>query len=468
MAFESMENSSQTALPTSKIIGDESLPLGLTANISSKQEAFGSSQTLIAGASTAGTLAPFPPHSFDIASVPCGRFLRRYLSHNAFVSALVAITSAIAWNGHLATIPLSLLAGAVLYKAQSRVQAYATLFSYYLGASWPLIPGSRAFFGTRTNALAGIFLCLCAVSLLAVPAALLFTRDHKKLPFAISGIFLLTALPPLGIIGWASPLLSAGVLFPGTRWLGLIAILGIIPLLGRFPLKTATSTTIVALLVNTFYNAPSLPAGWQAVNTEFRGAGQAEPDFLLEFNAHEEMLDAINRSNALVLLFPEHVVTQWNEATEAFWNKSLQGLARRHATILIGAGLHREGGPNFLGGGRYYNVLIARGQETHTVYYQRIPVPLGMWKPLIGDGVPLNLFGPGTISVQNQRVAVLICYEQLLVWPFVSSAFEHPTIVVTAANDYWARGTPILKIQNASVSSSARLFGLPVLSAVNE
>jgi apolipoprotein N-acyltransferase len=384
------------------------------------------------------------------------------------VSALVAITSAIAWNGHLATIPLSLLAGAVLYKAQSRVQAYATLFSYYLGASWPLIPASRAFFGTRTNALAGTFLCLGAVSLLAIPAALLFTRDRKKLPFAISGIFLLTALPPLGIIGWASPLLSAGVLFPGTRWLGLIAILAIIPLLGRFPLKTATLTTIVALLVNTFYNAPSLPAGWQAVNTEFRGAGQADPDLLLEFNAHEEMQDAINRSNARVLLFPEHVVTQWNEATETFWNKSLQGLARRQATILVGAGLRRRGGPDFLGGRRYYNVLIARGQETQTVYYQRIPVPLGMWKPLSGDGVPLNLFGPGTISVQNQRAAVLICYEQLLVWPFVSSAFEHPTIVVTAANDYWVKDTPIPQIQNASASSSARLFGLPVLSAVNE
>ena len=360
------------------------------------------------------------------------------------------------------------MAAPLLYRTQSRHQAFATLFSYYFGASWPLIPGSRAFFGARASALDGILLCLGAAILLAIPAALLFTPDRTKLPFAIGGVFLLTALPPLGIIGWASPLLSAGLLFPGTRWLGLIAILSIIPFLGRFPLQTGTLATIVALLANTFYNAPSPPTGWQAVNTKFGGAGQAEQNFLSEFDAHEQMQEIIRRSDARVLLFPEHVVTQWNEATEAFWQKSLQRLSQRHATILIGAGLPRPGGPRFAVPARYYNALIAKGEESQTVYHQRIPVPLGMWNPLSHEGTPLNLFGPGTISVQNQRAAVLICYEQLLVWPFLSSAFEHPTVLVTVANDYWAKRTPIPEVQKASASSLARLFGLPLLSAVNE
>src|SRR5438132_6282903 len=109
MAFESMENSSQTALPTSKIIGDEDLPLGLTANTSSQQEAFGSSQTLIAGASIAGILARFAPQSFNTDSAPCGRFIQKFLSHRAFLPMVAAVTSAIAWSGHVVTIPLSLL-----------------------------------------------------------------------------------------------------------------------------------------------------------------------------------------------------------------------------------------------------------------------------------------------------------------------------------------------------------------------
>jgi apolipoprotein N-acyltransferase len=188
----------------------------------------------------------------------------------------------------------------------------------------------------------------------------------------------------------------------------------------------------------------------------------------LEFYSSEQIQHTINQSTAQVLLFPEHVVTQWTEATEAFWRQSLDNLAERHATLIIGAGFPRLRRRHVMDGNSYYNVLIARTDGKQTVYYQRIPVPLAMWKPFSTDGVPLNLFGRGTISVQSERAAVLICYEQLLVWPFLSSAFERPTILITATNDYWAKRTPIPKIQSASSSSLARLFGLPMLSAVNE
>ena len=468
MAFESMENSSQTALPTSMTIGGESLPLGLTANTSSQQDAFGSSQTLIAGASTVGTLARFVPQSFNIDSVPCGRLIQKSLSHSAFLPTVAATTSAIAWSGHVVTIPVALLAPLLLYRTQSRAHSYATLLSYYAGATWPLIQGASAFFGARGTTIEGILLCFGACILLGIPGALLFTRNRALRPFAIIGMFVLTALPPLGLIGWASPFLSAGVLFPDTAWLGVIGTLALIPLLARFPRRTGAIVAVVALIANGFYSPPPPPAGWQAINTQFGGAGQGDPDFLSEFYSSEQIQQTINQSTAQVLLFPEHVVTQWTEATEAFWRQSLDNLAERHATLIIGAGfpqLHRR---HTIAGNSYYNVLIARTDGKQTVYYQRIPVPLAMWKPFSTDGVPLNLFGRGTISVQSERVAVLICYEQLLVWPFLSSAFERPTILITAANDYWAKRTPIPKIQSASSSTLARLFGLPVLSAVNE
>ena len=465
MAFESMENSSQTAPPTSQIIGDDSLPLGLTANTSSQQEAFGSFQTLTAGASTAGTLARFAPQSFKTDSAPYGRFARKFLSLSIFLPAIAVIISAIAWSGHVVTIPLSLLAPLFLYHAQSRLHSYAILFLYYIGASWPLIPGADTFFGTGGNMTKGILMCFGASALLAVPAALLFTTRYTLRPFAITVMFLLTALPPLGIIGWASPFVSAGVLFPGTAWLGVVGTLALLPLLGRFPIRTATVTALIALIANGFYKPPSPPVGWHAINTHFGGAGQGDPNFLSEFYSSEQIQQTIKESEAQVLLFPEHVVNQWTEATEAFWRDSLNDLARRHATLIIGAGLPRSHA-RFARG--YYNALIARTERKRAIYYQRIPVPLAMWKPFADDGVPINVFGPGTIPVQNERAAVLICYEQLLVWPFLSSAFEHPTILITVANDYWAKPTPIPKIQNANATSWARLFRLPKLSAVNE
>jgi len=381
---------------------------------------------------------------------------------------LAATTSAIAWSGHLTTIPLSLFAPALLSKAQSRLQAYATLFSYYLGASWPIIPGARAFFGARANPVQGTLLCLGAAALLAIPAALLFPRDRTTVPFMVAGMFLFATVPPLGIIGWASPLLSAGLLFPCTSWFGLIGILGIIVLIGRFPSQTVALTGILAFAANALYNPPAFPTGWQAVNTKFGGAGQGDPDFLAEFDAQEQMQEIIRRSDARVLLFPEHVVTQWNEATGAFWHTTLESQGARNSTILLGVGLPRLRAPQSFRGRSYYNVLLAMGRETQAVYHQRIPVPLGMWKPLRDEGVPLNLFGPGTIPIHNQRAAVLLCYEQLLAWPFLSSAFEHPTVLVAPANDYWAKDTPIPKIQKASAEAWARLFGLPVLSAVNQ
>jgi len=113
------------------------------------------------------------------------------------------------------------------------------------------------------------------------------------------------------------------------------------------------------------------------------------------------------------------------------------------------------------------NVLLARGEENTALYQERIPVPIAMWRPLSDDGVPLKLFARGTIRIHTQNAAVLICYEQVLVWPLLSSALEHPTVLLTASNDYWAKGTRIPMIQQSSAASWARLFHLPVLSATN-
>jgi len=447
---------------------DEPSTHGLTANTSSRPEVSGSSQTLIAGASTADTSARFLRPSFNIDSALYGRFAQKFRSHSLFVPALAAAISAIAWSGHILTIPFALLAPLLLYHAQSRAHSYATLFCYYLGASWPLIPGASTFFGARGNMVEGILICLGASALLGIPAALLFTRNRTVCPFAIGAMFLLAALPPLGIIGWASPFLSAGVLFPGTAWLGVIGTLALLPLSARFPMWTVTIVVLASLATNCLYKPPSPPADWEAINTQFGGAGQGDPDFLSEFLSSEQIQRTIRQSNAQVLVFPEHVVTQWTEATEAFWHGSLDNLAARHATLVIGVGLPRTPRSSPTAGRAYYNAVLARGKGTTNVYYQRIPVPIAMWNPFSPDGVPLNPFGPGTILVENQRAAVLICYEQLLVWPFLSSATENPTVLITIANDYWAKGTPIPKIQEASTESWARLFGLPALSAINQ
>jgi hypothetical protein len=342
------------------------------------------------------------------------------------------------------------------------------MLSYYAAASWPLIPGARAFFGYQGTPLIGLFLCLAAAALLALPWGLLFTRGRGKAALSVPLCILLTAIPPLGVIGWASPLLSAGVLFPGSKWFGLALIIGFLSLFPFKPAQSVACLTVCALVFHSQYRQPQLPAKWEAVNTNYGGVGQGDPDFATEYSTHQFMQTTILESRAAVLLFPEHLVTHWNESTEAFWGDTLASVAAQHRTILIGAGINRPGtSRNPFVQNRYLNVLLARGEENAALYQERIPIPIAMWKPLGDDGVPLNLFAHGTIRIHNQNAAVLICYEQVLVWPFLSSALEHPTVLLTASNNYWAKNTPIPAIQRSSAASWARLFQLPVLSATN-
>ena len=65
------------------------------------------------------------------------------------------------------------------------------------------------------------------------------------------------------------------------------------------------------------------------------------------------------------------------------------------------------------------------------------------------------------------RVAPLICYEQLLLWPILQSALHRPEAIVAIGNGWWATGTAIPLIQHASVEAWARLFGLCLVTAIN-
>jgi len=342
------------------------------------------------------------------------------------------------------------------------------MFSYYAAASWPLIPGARAFFGVQGTPLIGLLLCLAGGALLALPWGLLFTRGRASAACSVQLCILLTAMPPLGIIGWASPLLSAGVLFPGSKWFGL-ALITVFLIAFRFkPALSVVSLALCALVFHFQYTQPQVPAGWEAVNTNYGGTGQGDPDFTAEYDTAQTMQTTILESHATVLLFPEHLLTHWNESTDAFWGDTLTALVSQHRTVLMGAGINLPGpSRNPFAQKRYLNVLLARGEENTALYQERIPVPIAMWRPLSDDGVPLKLLARGTIRIHNQNAAVLICYEQILVWPFLSSALEHPTVLLTTSNDYWAKDTHIPAIQQSSAASWARLFHLPVLSASN-
>jgi hypothetical protein len=115
---------------------------------------------------------------------------------------------------------------------------------------------------------------------------------------------------------------------------------------------------------------------------------------------------------------------------------------------------------------RIDNTMILVGAESAT-FNQRVPVPVGMWRPFSKGSVPLHLTAPGVLVIDQQRAAVLICYEQMLTFPILASMLQHPTVIVGISNTFWVDHTTIPRFQANALRAWAKLFRLPYFLAVN-
>ena len=382
---------------------------------------------------------------------------------------------------------------ALAMRQETRRAGYLAALCYYAGALWPLIPGARNFFGPHVAILTALTLWAVACALLASPWPLVWSLNRRQSWWRTPLGLALGVVPPLGIIGWASPLTAAGLLFPGTAWWGLASCTLAPGLLAAWPRCAFPCLAAATVFCNAACRlAPLPPPGWVAINTHFGAIAHGRTSPTAEYAAAQSIQQVALDADAKVIVFPETVVPTWTAATDTFWGPTLERLETSGKTIIVGALLLRsQGRPQLtstddlaaavalLRGGpkpnalrdptspfAYDNAVVIRGAE-NAVVRQRIPVPFAMWKPFRQDGAQLRLFGSGVISVRNQRAAVFICYEQLLVWPVISSMRKHPSVVVAVANDHWAAGTPVPISQRLATRAWSRLFGLPFLSATN-
>jgi hypothetical protein len=391
----------------------------------------------------------------------CGRFGSVNETRWWVLSGFAAMVSAIAWSGHSFTIPVSLAFLLLLNCAWSRKGAFALAVGYYAGATWQIVPGAGAFFRHHTNPLEILILWASVSLLLAGPWALLWSTTANSRLYRTPLTLLLLAIPPLGLIGCASPLTSAGFLFPGLGWVGLALAILVCALLTSYPAVALVLIISTSVPAQFLYRAHAAPTDWQTVNTRFGGVGLDMPSPLAEYRAAQSIQETALASPARILAFPETVVPNWNPGTDLFWQRTIEALRKQGRTILVGANVFDAGSQH------YHDSVIVRGADEHPNFSQRIPVPLAMWLPFSNKGAPLQLGGPGTAEIGGKKVAILICYEHLLVWPVVASFVNRPDLLLGTANDYWARRTSIPQIQHACLESWARLFGVPLLWAQN-
>jgi hypothetical protein len=385
------------------------------------------------------------------------------IRHRALASNfLVALLGAVAWSGHDACLALSFGFLPLFLLQANRWAAYKVALAYYAGATWPLVPGANTFFRPHHPFWLALMLWLTASVFLAIPWGLFHFRSWPACFWSVPLALAATSLPPLGLIGWASPLTSAGILFPGTGWLGISAVLLLPWGMTYRPRVGLPLGGALVVLANVIYPGDPPPrVTWEAVNTTFGRSELEHTDPILEFQHADWIQQRALSSSAKVIVFPETAVPRWNDATEAFWEPTLLALGASGKTIVFGATVP------LAASSQRFNAVIVRGASEPTLFCQRIPVPISMWKPLSQDGFPLHLTGRGSLGVAGERVAVLICYELLLTWPLLTVSLERPTILIGLANDYWASQTCIPTVQHSALTAWARLFRLPKLMAVN-
>jgi predicted amidohydrolase len=411
------------------------------------------------------------------------------IQHTTHCLAAVGLGLAVSSAQPAGIVAAFLLLPAFAFRQPSRRSCNAAAAGYYTGALWPLAVGAKNFFGPEVSVIGAMaFWAVCAF-VLSLPYGLLWTDKARQLLWRAPVVLLTGVIPPLGLIGFASPLTASGFLFPAWSWAGLTLSLVGYGLIVAYPRAGFLSFIALVLAANVLYPGdPTPPSDWQAVDTHFGAISHGAITPLREYLAAQAIQDQARASSARVVVFPESVVPRWTASTDLFWKPAIDALRREGKVVLIGALVpeslpisdadisaaidllriphEAQSAPRQAEPYAYRNVAMIRGTQSG-IFLQRVPVPVSVWRPLSHGGARLYLGGPTVVELVGERAALLICYEQVIPWTVLTAALARPSLFVGMSNDHWAIGTPIPQWQALCLRAWSRLFSVPYLLAVN-
>ncbi|WP_404995450.1 hypothetical protein [Cupriavidus pauculus] len=341
-----------------------------------------------------------------------------------------------------------------------RWTAGAAVLAFQLMASRGMPLSTGIFFADTAPSWFGWALWLAMGVANALPW-LVFWRTGRAKAWGLIGALAITTLPPLGVIGWANPLTSAGSFFPGLGFAGLTLLCLAWVAVALRKRSAALAIVLVAAGANVanWGNGPSA-IRWHGKDTHY---GKLSTAVDAALSAYQRLMDVEDIATSMpadtTLVLPETILGQYTSATARMLSDTRIALKAKHSTVLVGAEAINDDGSRD-------NVLVSIGRSD-SIIRQRVPIPIGMWRPWADDSVSMHLFDSGVTAIDGRRVAPLICYEQLLTFPVLVSMASGADLIVGVANAWWARGTSAPAIQAQALSSWARLFGVPVVHATN-
>jgi hypothetical protein len=358
---------------------------------------------------------------------------------------LLAALSSVAWGlpGSTLLAPAaSLLLVVAVTLAQSSLQRFLTALAYYAVGSASMVGAVTGYWGSDHAAI-GVLAWVATSTALATPWAL-----ASGWRGALAAL-ILTALPPLGLIGWLSPLAAAGVLFPGMGWAGLTLLLAVVVCIAKSRIAWLAPLGAIALAANLVYTPPALPLGWVGVDTSTQ---PARGSVLAAIQNNQAIIaTALEQGHgAQLVILPEAVIDGW-----------LPGTRRQFAAAVPPGQLWLVGAQT-----RFNSVLaVTHGNASvKPLIHAAALLPGGNWSP---GGLQPAWWQTAPV-VEGKRVWASVCVEQVLPWTWLEAMTAHPDVVLAISNQWWASPTSSApRIQAASTSAWARLLGVPVVSAIN-
>lgn len=380
-----------------------------------------------------------------------------------------------AWSGPDSLVPLALLllVPVLVFKAERRSGAFSIAFSYY-GSATRAVPDIIGYFFPSLPMAAALALWAGHCALLALPWAIAFappSAPPRRRAALLLAALATATLPPVGLFHWGSPLMAAGLLYPGWQSAGLALTAALLALLAACkwnsrPFRAALAAAcMLAAFANLGYRPPPPAPGWHAVSLEFgKSPGLWSDDMAARREALAAMALRSLDAGAKVVIFPESISGSSRRPQDAVWQRVSDLGRRRGATVLVGEERWNAARSGFR------NALVAYGAAQgagQVMVSSLVPMPVGDWKFGFEEGAETNIFGSDLVELHGRRVAFSMCYEDFLLWPHRGLLTGQADMLVSVSNQWPSRGTSAEIAQDMSRRALARLAGVALLTAKN-